>query len=80
VPATVTHRLIGGGNGIEDEIINPAPISQTHGLFGIIGARIVGTATAATINARHFASNLAGKIGGIKCGNPASTRLTRQKA
>src|SRR5665213_4515677 len=73
-PAGIAHRLVGGGHGVEDEIIDPALVLRAHHLPGVEGARDIGAAASAPIDAGNFAGDLAGVVGRIEGGDPAGPR------
>ncbi len=78
LPARVLHGLVGRGDGIEDEIVDPPLVAGGEGLVGIEGARDVRPAAAAAVHTRHLAGDLAGIVGRIEGGYPPDSGLAGQ--
>ncbi len=78
-PVRVLHRLVGGGHGVEDEIVDAPLLAGAHHLVGIERAVDIRPAAAAARHARHLAGDLAGVVAGVEGGDPASAGLAGQE-
>src|SRR5205085_1759584 len=74
-PAAILHRLVGGGDGVEDEVVDPALVLGRERLVGIEGARHVRAAAAAAIHPGDLAGHLAGVVGRIEGADAACAGL-----
>ena len=79
LPAGIDHGLVGGGGGVEDEVINPTAVLCRQGGLRIEGAFDVRTTAAAAVHPRHLACDLAGVTLGVEGRNPPGARLPGQQ-
>jgi hypothetical protein len=77
-PARILHGFVGGGDAVQDEVVDALLVARAHGQVGVERALDVGAAAAASIDARHFAGHLAGVFGRIEGRDPVRAGLAGQ--
>ncbi len=73
VPAGVVERLLGGGHGVDDEIIDLALFLRLHPFVGIVGAVGVGAA-------RNGTGDLAANVRNVELSDPARAAFARDQS
>jgi hypothetical protein len=77
-PAGILHSLIGGGDGVEYEVVDPPLLAGRQCLIWIEGALDIGTAAAASIHPRDLAGDLAPVTGRIEGADPVRAGFARE--
>ncbi len=73
-PASVAHRLVGGGDRVQNEVVDPAAVLGGHHLVRVEGTLDVRPAAPASIDARDLAGHLAGVVARIEGRDAARAR------
>jgi hypothetical protein len=80
LPARVGQGLVRGGDGVDDEVIDPLAVLGRHDLLMVEHARLAGGTAAATVDRRDLARDGAAKAFGVEIGDRADARATLEDA